>query len=49
MPNNQFQSLQGDINEIIIESIKTKRGTKEQFFNRLIEEYVENDFGGITI
>ena len=49
MPNNQFQSLQGDINEIIIESIQTKRGTKEQFFNRLIEEYVENDFGGITI
>ena len=49
MPNNQFQSLQGDINEIIIESIKTKRGTREQFFNRLIEEYVENDFGGITI
>ena len=49
MPNNQFQSLQGDINEIIIESIKTKRGTKEEFFNRLIEEYVENDFGGITI
>ena len=49
MPNNQFQSLQGDINEIIIESIKTKRGTKEKFFERLIEDYVENDFGGITI
>ena len=49
MPNNQFQSLQGDINEIIIESIKTKRGTKEHFFNRLIEGYVENDFGGLTI
>ena len=49
MPNNQFQSLQGDINEIIIESIKTKRGTKEKFFEKLIEDYVENDFGGITI
>ena len=49
MPNNQFQSLQGDISEIIIESIKTKRGTREKFFERLIEDYVENDFGGITI
>ncbi len=49
MPNNQFQNLQGDINEIIVESVKTKRGTKEKFFNRLIEDYVENDFGGITI
>ena len=49
MPNNQFQSMQGDINEIIIESIQTKRGTRKQFFDRLIEEYVENDFGGITI
>ena len=49
MPNNQFQNLQGDINEIIGESVKTKRGTKEKFFNRLIEDYVENDFGGITI
>ena len=25
MPNNQFQSLQGDINEIIIKNIKTSR------------------------
>ena len=49
MPNNQFQSMQGDINEIIIENVKTKRGTRKQFFDRLIEEYVENDFGGITI
>ena len=49
MPNNQFQNLQGDINEIIVESVKTKRGTKEKFFNRLIEDYVENDFGGLTI
>ena len=49
MPNNQFQSLQGDINEIIIKNIKTSRGTRQQFFNKLIEEYVENDFGGITI
>ena len=49
MPNNQFQSLQGDINEIIIKNLKTSRGTRQQFFNKLIEEYVENDFGGITI
>ena len=49
MPNNQFQSLQGDINEIIIKKVKTSRGTRQQFFNKLIEEYVENDFGGITI
>ena len=49
MPNNQFQSLQGDINEIIIKNVKTSRGTRQQFFNKLIEEYVENDFGGITI
>tara|TARA_Y100000004_G_scaffold157816_1_gene183740 strand:- start:248 stop:2788 length:2541 start_codon:yes stop_codon:yes gene_type:complete len=47
MPNNQFQNLQGDINEIIINNVT--KPTKEEFFNKLIEDYVENDFGGTTI
>ena len=47
MPNNQFQNLQGDINEIIVNNVT--KPTKEEFFNKLIEDYVENDFGGITI
>ena len=47
MPNNQFQNLQGEINEIIINNLT--KPTKEEFFNKLIEDYVENDFGGITI
>jgi len=47
MPNNQFQNLQGDINEIIINNVT--KPTKEEFFNKLIEDYVENDFGGVTI
>ena len=47
MPNNQFQNLQGDINEIIIKNLA--KPTKEEFFNKLIEDYVENDFGRITI
>ena len=47
MPNNQFQNLQGEINQIIIKNLA--KPTKEEFFNKLIEDYVENDFGGITI
>jgi hypothetical protein len=47
MPNNQFQNLQGDINEIIINNVR--KPAKEEFFNKLIEDYVENDFGGATI
>lgn len=47
MPNNQFQNLQGEINEIIINNVT--KPTKEEFFNKLIEDYVENDFGGVTI
>mgnify|MGYP003151203810 FL=1 len=47
MKNNQFQNLQGEINEIIINNIQ--KPTKEEFFNKLIEDYVENDFGGVTI
>ena len=47
MPNNQFQNLQGEINEIIINNLT--KPTKEEFFNKLIEDYVENDFGGVTI
>ena len=47
MPNNQFQNLQGDINEIILD--KVAKPTKEKFFDKLIEDYVDNDFGGLTI
>ena len=47
MPNNQFQNLQGDINAIIVKNLA--KPTKEEFFNKLIEDYVENDFGRITI
>ena len=47
MPNNQFQNLQGEINQIIIKNLA--KPTKEEFFNKLIEDYVENDFGGTTI
>ena len=47
MPNNQFQNLQGEINQIIIKNLA--KPTKEEFFNKLIEDYVENDFGGVTI
>ena len=48
MPNNQFQNLQGDITEIVIETIKTSRGDRNKRMEKIIEEYVEND-GGIRI
>jgi len=49
MKNNQFQNLQGDINEIILDRIKKPTTNTEKFFDGLIKDYVENDFGGITI
>ena len=49
MKNNQFQNLQGDINEIILDTIKKPTTNTEKFFDGLIKDYVENDFGGITI
>ena len=49
MTNNQFQNLQGDINEIIIDKIRKPTTNTEKFFDSLIKDYVENDFGGITI
>ena len=49
MKNNQFQNLQGDINEIILDTIKKPTTNTEKFFDRLIKDYVENDFGGLTI
>ena len=47
MTNNQFQNIQGDINEIILDNVKTPKSNK--YFDGLIKDYVENDFGGITI
>ena len=49
MKNNQFQNLQGDINEIILDTVKKPTTNTEKFFDGLIKDYVENDFGGITI
>jgi len=49
MKNNQFQNLQGDINEIILDKIKKPTTNTEKFFDGLIKDYVENDFGGLTI
>ena len=47
MKNNQFQNLQGDINEIILDNVKTQKSNK--YLDALIKDYVDNDFGGITI
>jgi len=47
MKNNQFQNLQGDINEIILNNVKTQKSNK--YLDALINDYVDNDFGGITI
>ena len=47
MKNNQFQNLQGDINEIILDNVKTQKSNK--YLDALIKDYVENDFGGLTI
>jgi len=49
MTNNQFQNLQGDINEILLDKIVKPTTNTEKFFDGLIKDYVENDFGGITI
>ena len=49
MTNNQFQNLQGDINEIILDRVKKPTTNTEKFFDGLIKDYVENDFGGLTI
>ena len=49
MKNNQFQNLQGDINEIILDKIRKPTTNTEKFFDGLIKDYVENDFGGLTI
>ena len=49
MTNNQFQNLQGDINEIILDRVRKPTTNTEKFFDGLIKDYVENDFGGITI
>ena len=49
MSNNQFQNLQGDINEIILDKVRKPTTNTEKFFDGLIKDYVENDFGGITI
>ena len=49
MTNNQFQNLQGDINEIILDKVRKPTTNTEKFFDGLIKDYVENDFGGITI
>ena len=49
MKNNQFQNLQGDINEIILDKIRKPTTNMEKFFDGLIKDYVENDFGGLTI
>ena len=48
MTNNQFQNLQGDINQIIIDKVRKPTTNTEKFFDGLIKDYVENDFGGIT-
>ena len=47
MKNNQFQNLQGDINEIILDNVKTQKTNK--YLDALIKDYVDNDFGGTTI
>ena len=47
MKNNQFQNLQGDINEIILDSVKKTKTNK--YLDALIKDYVDNDFGGTTI
>ena len=49
MKNYQFQNLQGDINEIIVDKIRKPTTNTEKFFDGLIKDYVENDFGGLTI
>ena len=49
MKNNQFQNLQGDINEILLDKIVKPTTNTEKFFDGLIKDYVDNDFGGITI
>ena len=49
MKNNQFQNLQGDINEIILDKVRKPTTNTEKFFDGLIKDYVENDFGGLTI
>lgn len=49
MTNNQFQNLQGDINEIILDKVRKPTTNTEKFFDGLIKDYVENDFGGTTI
>ena len=36
MPNNQFQNLQGDINEIILDKIRKQTTNTEKFFDGLI-------------
>ena len=47
MKNNQFHNLQGDINEIILDNVQTPKSNK--YLDALIKDYVDNDFGGITI
>ena len=49
MKNNQFQNLQGDINEILLDKIVKPTTNTEKFLDGLIKDYVDNDFGGITI
>jgi len=49
MTNNQFQNLQRDINEIILDKVRKPTTNTEKFFDGLIKDYVENDFGGTTI
>ena len=49
MKNNQFQNLQGDINEIILDKIRKPTTKTELMIDALIKDYVENDFGGLTI
>ena len=47
MKNNQFQNLQGDINEIILDNVKTQISNK--YLDAQIKDYVDNAFVGITI
>ena len=49
MTNNQFQNVQGDINEIILDKVVKPTTNTEKFIDGLIKDYVENDFGGLTI
>jgi len=49
MKNNQFQNLQGDLNEIILDKVRKPTTNTEKFFDGLILDYVDNDFGGLTI